>query len=199
MSIVTMKNKSNTIHSNVSKNGFYLQGTLRQPPHNIIRTPTYTRMKGPAPVGFGSGSPCRVGGRYARICKRGYPIVIRQDIYNTLQTVPNVSTQSQYAMIDQRFRNYISGPLQRNVAVPPPSNTLTEYTDNLVQTVMNCSPLVGLGKTSTCQSTKTNLPCQTTKTTNKYIVSYDTYLLKFKAKCKTEIVPKKIWHTNTLL
>ena len=191
MSIVTMKNKSNTIHSNISKNGFYLQGTLRQPPLSLIRTPTYTRMKGPAPVGVGSGSHCRVGGRYARKCKHGYPVVIRQDIYNTLQTVPNVSTKSQYAMIDQRFRNYSSGPLQQNVAVPSPSDSLTEYTDNLVQSVMNCSPLVGKGKT--------NFNCETTKTTNKYIVSYDTYLLKFKAKCKTEIVPKKVWHTNTLL
>jgi hypothetical protein len=202
MSIVTMKNKSNTIHSNISKNGFYLQGTLRQPPRNLIRTPTYTRMKGPDPVGVGSGSHCRVGGRYARICKHGYPIVIRQDIYNTLQTVPNVSTQSQYAMIDQRFRNYVSGPLQRNVAVPPPSNSVSDYMEETVQTVMNCSPLVGLGKTNTCPTkttkTKTNT-CQTTKTTNKYIVAYDTYLLKFKAKCKTEIVPKKVWHTNTLL
>ncbi len=192
MSIVTLKRKSNTVHSNISKNGFYLQGKLRQPPHNDIRTPTYTRMKGAAPVGVGSGSHCRVGGRYARICKHGYPVVVRQDIYNTLQTEPNVSTKSQYAMIDQRFRNYVSGPLQRNVAVPPPSNTVSEYTEDLVQTVMNCSPLVGIGKTNPYS-------CQTTKTTNKYIVAYDTYLLKFKAKCKTETVPKKVWHTNTLI
>ncbi len=207
MSIVTLKNKSKTIHSNISKNGFYLQGTLRQPPLSIIRTPTYTRMKGPDPVGVGSGSHCRVGGRYARICKRGYPVVIHQDIYNTLQTVPNVSTQSQYAMIDQRFRNYISGPLQKNVAVASPSNSFSEYIDETVQTVMNCSPIVGLGKTNTCPititNTKTNtstkINCQTTKTTNKYIVAYDTYLLKFKAKCKTETIPKKVWHTNTLM
>jgi hypothetical protein len=109
-------------------------------------------------------------------------------------------------MIDQRFRNYISGPLKKNVAVPSPSNSFSEYLDETVQTVMNCSPMVGLGKTNTCPvttntNTSSNTPntnCQTTKTTNKYIVAYDTYLLKFKAKCKTETLPKKVWHTNTL-
>jgi hypothetical protein len=40
MSIVTLKRKSNAIHSNVSKHGFYLNGVLRNPPPTLIRTHT---------------------------------------------------------------------------------------------------------------------------------------------------------------
>jgi hypothetical protein len=207
MSIVTMKRKSNAVHSNVSKHGFYLQGKLRQPPHNDIRTPTYTRFKGTAPVGVGSGSHCRVSGNSARACKHGYPIILHTDIYNTLQTVPNVSTQSQYAMVDQRFRNYTSGPLNKTVAVPPPSKSSSEYNADNVNCIMNKSPMVGEGNNATahcptktnentyCVSNRTNI----TKTTNKYIVANDTYLLKYKARCATVPLPKKVWHTNTLI
>jgi hypothetical protein len=189
MSIVTMKRKSNAVHSNVSKNGFYLQGKLRQPPHNDIRTPTYTRFKGPDPVGVGSGSHCRVGGRYARICKHGYPITIHTDIYNTLQEVPNVSTMSNFAMLDQRFRKYTSSPLA--VAVPSPSISQSEYNKDRVRAEMICSPMVGAGGSNPCNG-------ETTKTTNKYIVADDTYLLKYTAKCVTAPLPRKVWHTNTL-
>lgn len=209
MSIVTMKRKSNAVHSNVSKHGFYLQGKLRQPPHNDIRSPTYTRFKGTAPVGVGSGSHCRVSGNAARACKHGYPIVIHTDIYNTLQTVPNVSTQSQYAMVDQRFRNYTSGPLQKTVAVPPPSKSISEYNADVVNCIMNKNPMVGEGNittncptektTNTNATTNTHCNTNTTKTTNKYIVANDTYLLKYKAKCRTTPLPKKVWHMNTLI
>ena len=211
MSIVTMKRKSNAIHSNVSKHGFYLQGKLRQPPHNDIRSPTYTRFKGADPVGVGSGSHCRVSGNAARACKHGYPILVHTDIYNTLQTVPNVSTQSQYAMVDQRFRKYTSGPLQKTVAVPPPSKSISEYNAYNVSCIMRKTPMVGEGNitntncptvTNTNATTNTNTHCttntNTTKTTNKYIVANDTYLLKYKARCLTTPLPKKVWHTNTL-
>jgi hypothetical protein len=97
-------------------------------------------------------------------------------------------------MIDQRFRNYVSGPLQTNVAVPSPSISESEHMNETVQKVMNCSPMVGVGNINPGLH-----QCQTTKTTNKYIVAYDTYLLKYKAKCVTPPLPKKVWHTNTLI
>ena len=191
MSIVTLKRKTKAIKSNVSENGFYLQGTLRQPPHNIIRTPTYTRMKGMAPAGVGTGSNCRISEiPLSRACKNAYPIYVQQDIYNTLQTVPNTSTYSNFAMLDQRFRKYVFSPYA--VAVAPPSLASSEQLYNVVESTMNCSPLVGKGKTNKCSG-------ETTKETNKYIVDYAAYMLKYTAKCKTPELPKKVWHTNTLI
>jgi hypothetical protein len=191
MSIVTLKRKTDAINSNVSKNGFYLQGTLRQPPPNIIRTPTYTRMKGTAPHGYGTGSNCRISEiPLSRACKNAYPIYIQQDIYNTLQTVPNKSTYSNFAMLDQRFRKYVFSPIA--VAVPPPSISSSQQTYNMAESTMSCAPLVGSGSTNPCSG-------ETTKDTNKYIVDYTAYMLKYTSKCKTPELPKKIWHTNTLI
>jgi hypothetical protein len=201
MSIVTLKRKTDAINSNVSKNGFYLQGTLRQPPHNLIRTPTYTRMKGTAPHGYGTGSNCRITEiPRARACKNAYPIYIQQDIYNTLQTVPNKSTYSNFAMLDQRFRKYIFSPIA--VAVLPPSMSSSEQTTALVENTMKCVPLVGSGSTTSCPTaTAKNAKnsCQTTKNTNKYVIDYATYMLKFSAQCNLPELPKKVWHTNTII
>lgn len=191
MSIVTLKRKTDAINSNVSKDGFYLQGKLRQPPHNIIRTPTYTRMKGTAPHGYGTGSNCRISKiPLSRACKNAYPIYIQEDIYNTLQTVPNRSTYSNFAMLDQRFRKYVYGPYA--VAVPPPSLDSSQQTYNVTENAMLCTPLVGKGSTNKCSG-------QTTKNTNKYIVDYTAYMLKYTARCRVPEIPKKIWHTNTLI
>jgi len=191
MSIVTMKRKSNAIHSNVSKNGFNLHGTLRQPPPTIIRTPTYTRMKGTASAGVGTGSKCRVTGIHSRECKNAYPIHIQITGPGTIQTEPNRSTMSSVPFLESRTRKYVSSPY--TIAVSPPSKSYEDYIQETNQKVMQCTPLVG-------EETKQGVcVCLTTKQTNKHIVSYDNYMLKLKSKCVEPELPVKVWHTNTLI
>jgi hypothetical protein len=187
MSIVTLKKKSQAMHSQVSKNEFNINGTLRQPPHNIFRTPTYTRMKGPDPVGVGAGSHCRVGGREARVCKQGYPVnIINTNIF-THQTVVNKSTYSNVAMLS-RFRKYTHG--EYAVAANYPSKTNEEYTKEKERKVMNCAPLVD-DRLSTA-------PCSVTKQVQKYKLTYGEYMLKLTSKCVKPSLPIKLWHSNKI-
>ena len=188
MSIVTLKRKSNTIHSNISSTPFSLYGKIRQPPPNLIRTPTYTRMIGTAPVGTGAGSHCRVTGVTARVCKQGYPIRIQTTGTSLVQKEANKCTMSNRAMLETRFRKYVIGPLAV-AASKGPSKTDVERVEDNAKKVMNCSPLVDEIGTH---------DCFTTKNTNKYKVTYDTYLIKLKSNCVKEELPEKIWFTNTL-
>jgi len=190
MSIVTLQRKSQAMHSQVSKGEFNINGKLRQAPHNIFRTPTYTRMKGPDPVGVGAGSHCRVGGIKARICKRGYPVNVQLTDVIVPQTVANKSTYSNVAMMEMRFRKFSHGSLA--IAAPYPSRTVTEYIENKARDVVNCLPLVGE------VSKNLTRPCAVTKNTNKYVVPYNSYMLKLTSKCIKQN-PIKVWHTNTLI
>ena len=189
MSIVTLKKKSQAMHSQVSKKEFNINGTLRAPPHNIFRTPNYTRMKGPDPVGVGAGSHCRVGGREARVCKRGYPVNIINTGEYTYQTVANKSTLSNGAMLGSRFRKFVIGPLA--VVANYPTKDSSEQVADVVRKNTTCVPLVG--------SEGSTAPCRVTKDTNKYEVTYADYMLKLKSKCTKPNLPVKIWHTNTLI
>jgi hypothetical protein len=188
MSIVTLKRKSNVVNSTISDAPFSLYGKLRQPPPNLIRTPTYTRMIGTAPVGVGAGSHCRVGGIAARICKQGYPIYLQTTGTGLVQKEANKCTLSNRAMLETRFRKYVIGPLAV-ASSNGPSKTYTEKIEDTARKVMNCSPLV--------DETGSH-DCFTTKNTNKYTVQYDTYLIKLKSKCVKEALPEKIWFKNTL-
>lgn len=189
MSIVTLKKKSQAMHSQISKNEFNINGTLRAPPHNIFRTPTYTRMKGPDPVGVGAGSHCRVGGREARVCKRGYPVNIIDTGEFTYQTVANKSTYSNVSMLGARFRKFVVGPLA--VAATYPTKDSSEHVEDEKRKNTTCVPLVG--------SEGSTAPCRVTKDTNKYVVTYADYMLNLKSKCTKPNLPVKIWHTNTIV
>ena len=184
MSIVTLKKKSQAMHSQVSKNEFNINGTLRQPPHNIFRTPTYTRMKGPDPVGVGAGSHCRVGGIAAKICKHGYPVnIINTGCTN--QKVANKSTYSNVAMLESRFRKC------RNVSVATfPSKSYEEYIKEMERKTMICNPLD--------DNEYSTEPCNVIKHTHKHKLTYGEYMLKLTSKCVPP-PPNKIWHTNTLI
>jgi hypothetical protein len=188
MSIVTLKKKSQAMHSQVSKQEFSINGTLRQPPHNIFRTPTYTRMKGPDPVGTGAGSHCRVGGIAAKICKRGYPVNIINTGIFTHQTVPNKSTYSNVAMLESRFRKYTHG--QYVVAATYPSISMEEYIKEKERKVMNCNPLI--------DETNSTAPCAITKEVYKHKITYGEYMLKLTSKCVQPSLPIKIWHSNRI-
>jgi hypothetical protein len=194
MSIVTLKKKSQAMHSQVSKNEFNINGVLRQPPHNIFRTPTYTRMKGPDPVGVGAGSHCRVGGREAKVCKRGYPVnIINTGI--THQTVANKSTYSNVAMLS-RFRKYTHG--QFAVSSNFPSKSFEDYIKELERKVMNCNPLIDNGY-SVEDNEYSTAPCNVIKNMHKHKLTYGEYMLKLTSKCVKPSLPIKIWHTNTLI
>ena len=188
MSIVTLKKKSQAMHSQVSKKEFNINGTLRQPPHNIFRTPTYTRMKGPDPVGVGAGSHCRVGGIAAKICKHGYPVNIINTGIFTHQKVANKSTYSNVAMLESRFRKYTHG--QYAVAATFPSKSYEDFVKEQERKTMNCNPLF--------DDRYSTQPCNVIKNVHKHSLTYGEYMLKLTSKC---IPPNsnKIWHTNTLI
>jgi len=188
MSIVTLKKKSQAMHSQVSKKEFNINGTLRQPPHNIFRTPTYTRMKGPDPVGVGAGSHCRVGGREARICKRGYPVNIMNTNIFTHQTVANKSTYSNVAMLGSRFRKYTHG--EYAVAANFPSKSAIDYAEEKKRKILECNPLE--------DNEYSTRPCNVIKHLKKHKLTYEEYMLKITSKC-LKPPPKKIWHINTLI
>jgi hypothetical protein len=177
------------MHSNISKNAFSLYGTLRQLPPNLIRTPTYTRMIGTAPVGVGAGSRCRVTGVESRSCKQGYPIYIQTTGTGLVQKEANKCTLSNHAMLETRFRKYVIGPLAV-ASSNGPSKLDSERIEDNARKVMNCEPLIS--ETGTHD-------CFTTKNTNKYNIMYDTYLIKLKSKCVKPALPEKVWFTNTLI
>jgi len=187
MSIVTLKRKSNTIHSNISSTPFSLYGKIRQLPPNLIRTPTYTRMIGTAPVGTGAGSHCRVA--TSRVCKEGYPIRIQTTGTGLVQTKANKCTMSNRAMLETRFRKYVIGPLAVTSSKGP-SKTNADQLEDKTKKIINCAPLV---------DDKGTHDCFTTKNTNKYKITYDAYLIKLKSNCVKEELPEKIWYTNSLI
>ncbi len=189
MSIVTLKRKSQAIHSDVSKGIFNINGVLRLPPPTLIRSPTYTRMKENSPIGHGTGSHCRVKGIQGKSCKNEYPIVIHRTDCYTQQGVKK-STKSNKAMLDTRFVGIFHGSYPKSVHGGFPSKTNSDVIQESARNTMKCLPLVGeVGQTN----------CVVSKNINKYKVTYSEYLLKLTSQCVKEPLPVKIWHTNTLI
>jgi hypothetical protein len=189
MSIVTLKRKSNAIHSNVSKNGFYLNGTLRNPPPTLIRTPTRTSMKGTAPRGYGSGSKCRVTGVYGRSCGNNYPIVIRNANCCTLQTEVKRSTKNTFSQLSTRFSGILHGAYPKSVtaSVNAPSISASDLVQNNVYNTLTCFQ----------EGEKQSFNCQITKPVE-HKTTYSEYLQTLKQNCNNDTKPVKIWHTNLL-
>jgi hypothetical protein len=133
MSIATLKKKSNALHSNVSKHGFYLNGILRLPTHTLIRTPTRTILKGIAPVGHGTGSNCRIKGVYARYCTNKYPIVIHNTGTPELQTGVKRSTMNTWGMLEKRYMGILHGTYPNTVVAGKPSINQSEFTNELAR------------------------------------------------------------------
>jgi hypothetical protein len=97
MSLATLKVKSLTAYGNHSKKGFSLNGPLRQPSlgENLGRSVTRTPFRGPAPMGHGTGSRCRLSGWRARKCGSSYPIHIHRSSLGTPQTLVKRSTMNE--------------------------------------------------------------------------------------------------------
>lgn len=113
MSIATFKKKSYAVyrpsHCN-SKGEFSLNGKVRLPTPNLGRNVTRTPFKGPIPVGYGSGSVCRVSGWRSRACKHGYPIIISNSgSCNVPQTTIKRSTMNTSGLIQTQFMGILHG------------------------------------------------------------------------------------------
>lgn len=188
MSIVTLKRKSNAIHSNISKHGFYLNGVLRNPPPTLIRTPNRTSMKGLDPRGHGAGSKCRVTGIYSRSCNSGnYPIVIHSTNCCTPQTEVKTSTKNTHGYLSTRFSGLLHGAYPKSVAADTPSKSASDVTQNNVLNTLKC----------TIMENKESFNCQITKPTNK--PTYSEYMQTLKQNCNNSTKSIKVWHTNTLI
>jgi len=74
MSLIAMKKRSLTLqnkHTN-DQGVFSLHGKTPTMPRSMGRLLYPTSMKGQDPKGYGGGSDCRVGGRFARACGSSY-------------------------------------------------------------------------------------------------------------------------------
>jgi hypothetical protein len=117
MSLATLKAKSLAMYGTHSdKSGFSLNGPLRQPPlgANLGRSVTRTPFRGPAPMGHGMGSRCRVGGWRARTCGGTYPLNIRRSSLGTPQTLVKQSVMNQKGMIETKYTGILHGAYPRS-------------------------------------------------------------------------------------
>jgi hypothetical protein len=117
MSIATMKAKSLTMYGKThsTKDGFSLNGPLRQPSlkENLGRSVTRTPFRGPAPMGHGMGSRCRLGGWRARTCGASYPIHIHRSSLGTPQTLVKRSTMNEKGLLETKYTGILHGVYPR--------------------------------------------------------------------------------------
>ena len=189
MSIVTLKRKSNAIHSNVSKHGFYLNGISRNPPPTLIRTPNRTSMKGLDPRGYGTGSNCRVIGIYGRSCKKGYSVVIHRTDDCTLQTEVKKSTMNTRGQLSTRFSGLFYGAYPKSMTSSKPSSNASDVIQNNVLNTLKCEEKINTSEMVNCQITK---PIQ-------HKTTYLEYMQTVKPSCNNSTKPIKVWHTNLLI
>jgi hypothetical protein len=188
MSIVTLKRKSQAIHSDVSKNGFYLNGVLRLPPQNIIRTPTRTILKGTAPVGHGIGTPCRVKGILARSCGNKYPVVIHTTCCVDPQTGVKKSTMNTFSMLGTRYKGILHGAHPRSVVGGSPSKSASDITKESARSTLKCEANELKTQKPCIQS---ELKCSPTYSSNlnQYQTTYENYIVQ-SAPCNVNNIPK---------
>jgi len=108
-----MKAKTLTMYGKThsTKEGFSLNGPLRQPSlgENLGRSVTRTPFRGPAPMGHGMGSRCRVGGWRARTCGTTYPIHIHRSCLGTPQTLVKRSTMNENGLLETKYKGILHG------------------------------------------------------------------------------------------
>lgn len=147
MSIATMKAKSLTLYGkshSKGPDGFSLNGTFRGPPigENLGRSVTRTPFRGPAPMGHGEGSTCRLKGWRARICGSGYPIIIQRSCLGTPQTLVKRSTMNQLGMLEERYTGILHGEYPKT-HVYKVDKAASGYTQTLGRKVLTCD--IGVG------------------------------------------------------
>jgi hypothetical protein len=193
MSIATLKRKSQAIHSNVSKNGFYLHGVLRLPPQNIIRTPARTILKGTSPVGHGTGTRCRIKGVYARSCGHKYPVVIHNTWSLEPQTGVKRSTMNTFSMLGTRYKGILHGAYPHSVVGGSPSKNASDITKESARNTLKCELNHQNEITKPCIPNTQNTKCPSTYACNLSQESYDTYMVQ-SAPCNINNMPKKWTH-----
>jgi hypothetical protein len=136
MSLATLKAKSLTMYGKPhSKNGFSINGPLRQPSlgENLGRSVTRTPFRGPAPMGHGMGSRCRLAGWRARKCGASYPIHIHRSSLGTPQTLVKRSTMNEKGLIETKYMGILHGAPSHVFHVEK-----VNYMDELVRDVLGC-------------------------------------------------------------
>ena len=143
MSLATMKAKSLTMYGKThsTKDGFSLNGPLRQPSlgENLGRSVTRTPFRGPAPMGHGCGSRCRVGGWRARICGHGYPKNIHHSCLGVLQTSIKPSVMNTKGMMESRFTGILHGTYPKSHVYRVDKDGMT-YTEKMSQGPLTYQP-----------------------------------------------------------
>ena len=133
MSLAAFKAKSLTMYGKThsTKDGFSLNGPLRQPPlgENLGRSVTRTPFRGPAPMGHGMGSRCRVGGWRARTCGSSYPIIIHRSCLGTPQTLVKRSTMNEKGLIETKYKGILHGTY-------PNTHVFTIEKENYIETIV---------------------------------------------------------------
>ena len=191
MSIATMKAKSLAVYGTHStKAGFSLNGALRQPPlgENLGRSVTRTPFRGPAPMGHGMGSRCRVGGWRARTCGGKYPQKIQRSSLGTPQTLVKPSVMNQKGMIETKYTGILHGAYPRshtfNVQTVP-------YIERVKKEVLGC-PII---KGDYTQGLQTNKKARCTPYTKTILdMDYKRYYVEVGASCNQLGEPFKVFH-----
>ena len=190
MSIATMKAKSLAMYGTHSdKSGFSLNGALRHPVANLGRSVTRTPFRGPAPMGHGMGSRCRVGGWRARTCGGKYPQKIQRSSLGTPQTLVKQSVMNQKGMIETKYTGILHGAYPRshtfNVQTVP-------YIERVKKEVLGC-PVIKGDYTQGLQANKKARCTPYTKTV--LDMDYKRYYVEVGASCNQLGEPFKTFTT----
>ena len=141
MSIATLKTKSLTMYGKThsTKEGFSLNGPLRQPSlgENLGRSVTRTPFRGPAPMGHGMGSRCRVGGWRARTCGTKYPIHIHRSSLGTPQTLVKRSTMNENGLLEKKYTGILHGVYPKTHVYKVDKDSCG-YTEKKGRAVLSC-------------------------------------------------------------
>jgi hypothetical protein len=194
MSLATLKAKSLTMYGKThsTNQGFSLNGPLRQPPigANLGRSVTRTPFRGPAPMGHGMGSRCRVGGWRARTCGGAYPLIIHRSCLGTAQTKVKRSTMNQKGLIETSYTGILHGTYP-HTHVYKVDKEEGGYTKSLGRDVLSCpvTEEVYYQSNSNCKPyTKTILD-----------MNYERYYGIQTSKCVQMVeLPQKIFHASSI-
>ena len=136
-----MKAKSLTMYGKThsTKDGFSLNGPLRQPSlkQNLGRSVTRTPFRGPAPMGHGMGSRCRLGGWRARKCGESYPITIHRSCLGTPQTLVKRSTMNEKGLLETKYTGILHGVYPRT-HVSKVDKESSGYVQTVGRSVLSC-------------------------------------------------------------
>ena len=203
MSIATLKKKSRVVYgervnsSTVSQNGFSLNGIKRVigsvGQTNLAKSVTRTPFKGTEPKGRGGGKPCRLSGRFARICgSSGYPTVVSNSgSCSTNQILVKLSTKNTKGMINTKYKWIHSAYPRYCVHEVDKINDAGQYIEDIKTKAAGCT----ISKTTATTKSCTNRyhiggkyymkDICTSKTSEELaaVESYNKYMDKLKAKC----------------